>query len=114
VIPVSCVERGRWGFRRAFEVEREALTDIVLRRRKITSLRSNWYLRKTPLPDQSLIWHEVFRALEEADRYSDTESYASVLSNAHPLHIPRTLVGDRRHHCHLQSKGAGDGRICPF
>jgi hypothetical protein len=71
-IPVSCVERGRWGGRQAFRPER-FLADVELRRQKARTAVERLRRGEMPRPDQGRVWGHVHLLLDDAAVDSPTE-----------------------------------------
>ncbi len=88
LIPVSCIERGRWSPRRVSrppvptadgEVERVAFgvaeytAHSRLRRKKTESATMHFLRTDRPIPDQGEVWREISAELIAADVRSETE-----------------------------------------
>jgi len=69
-IPVSCVERGRWGRYRNYEIG-DFLIDSNLRAKKVASVKSDRMYRS----NQGAVWNHVSNMLFEMGTFSSTESY---------------------------------------
>ncbi len=69
-IPVSCVERGRWGRYRNYEV-RDFLIDSNLRTKKVASVKADRMYRS----NQGAVWNHVSNMFFKMGTYSSTESY---------------------------------------
>lgn len=75
VLPVSCVEQGRWRYdRRGFHAAASAPPSLRLK--KIRSVQRNRELHGTAASDQAEVWQEVARHLRDKRVHSATSSLA--------------------------------------
>jgi hypothetical protein len=77
IVPVSCVEAGRWGARRAMYGERRHAPGS-LRSAKVAFLEERGEDRSARSSDQSLVWHEVDRHAEAHTVRSETAALDDV------------------------------------
>jgi hypothetical protein len=73
LIPVSCVEQGRWGNYRVYNPA-DFLVDNILRTRKVATAFKNNSFRA----DQDAVWRHTAMMMERFDALSDTESYEEI------------------------------------
>jgi hypothetical protein len=71
-IPVSCVERGRWGYRSRHFGSAGSSSHSELRRMMHKSATRAYRATGTPSSDQGEVWREVDRKLSESGSCSDT------------------------------------------
>jgi hypothetical protein len=78
LIPVTCVEQGRWGFRArahqramAFEAS-EYMLHVEARSAKAQQVHHSRKRRGAPMADQGAIWAEVGRKMYEVEAHSPT------------------------------------------
>ena len=74
-VPVTCLERGRWGQRRAYE-RSEARTSFEVRRRAQADIMRSVRTRGSRRSDQHAVWNEVDAELERAGVRSPTAAAA--------------------------------------
>jgi len=75
VIPVSCCERSRWGFRsnRQFALSNR-MTFSSARRNKLRSVNERWQDGDTASSDQQEVWQDMNVKLSKTNVHSPTES----------------------------------------
>ncbi|GBD11586.1 hypothetical protein HRbin23_01256 [bacterium HR23] len=73
-IPVSCVERGRWGRYREFRPAR-FLVDADLRRRKAASVAESLRRARTARADQGMVWEHIAFLHRRAGVVSPSEAF---------------------------------------
>lgn len=71
-VPVSCVERGRWGYRSAHFAGSGTSSHSALRKMMHGQVTMSYRSRGTPTSDQGEVWREVDRKLAETGSGSDT------------------------------------------
>ena len=81
-IPVSCLERGRWGRRRGTRRD-EAFEPSSVRARKNASINESMRRRGSRAGDQGAVWQEVDEMLSRSDAHSDTAAAADVKQEAY-------------------------------
>ena len=75
-IPVSCVERGRWGYRGATFSGSGTSSHSTLRRMMHSSCTDSYRRSGKAGSDQTQVWREVDRRLTESGSISDTQHLA--------------------------------------
>lgn len=78
VIPVTCIEAGRWGRYRDFRTHRY-LVDAEMRRKKLRSLRERLMRWSEPRADQREVWTHVARMHAAAMVQSETEAFDALI-----------------------------------
>ncbi len=81
-IPVSCLERGRWGRRRASRRD-EVFEAPPVRARKNASVNKSMRRLGSRAGDQGAVWREVDEMLNRASVHSDTAAAADVKEEAY-------------------------------
>jgi hypothetical protein len=71
-IPVSCVERGRWGYRSAHFAGSGTASHSTLRKMMHSQVTMSYRSTGTATSDQGEVWKEVDRKLAETGSSSDT------------------------------------------
>jgi hypothetical protein len=72
-IPVSCVERGRWGYRSTQFGSSGSSSHGALRRMMHAQATAGYRSEGTPSSDQGSVWREVDRKLGESGSFSNTQ-----------------------------------------
>ena len=81
-IPVSCLERGRWGRRRAARRD-DAFEPAPVRAMKNAAVNRSMRRRGSRAGDQGAVWHEVDQMLRRASAHSDTAAAAHLKEEAY-------------------------------
>ena len=81
-IPVSCLERGRWGRRRASKRD-EAFATAPVRAAKNAGVTESMRRSGSRDGDQAAVWREVDDMLSRGDVHSDTAAAADIRRAAH-------------------------------
>ena len=76
-VPVSCLERGRWGHRQAYRRD-EAFAPGRVRATQRAGVARSMRQRGSREGDQSAVWHEVGQILHHASVESSTDAAAEV------------------------------------
>ena len=76
-VPVSCLERGRWGHRQAYRRD-EAFAPGRVRATQRAGVARSMRQRGSREGDQSAVWHEVGQMLHHASVESSTDAAAEV------------------------------------
>ncbi len=78
VIPVSCIEAGRWGRYRPFRAH-PFLVDAEMRRKKVRTLKDRLVKSGEPRPDQAEVWAHVAGMHMTARVSSETASFVDLI-----------------------------------
>jgi len=78
VIPVSCVERGRWAYRQRHFDSSERILFGSARRAKATAVTESLRNRGTARSDQGRIWQMIDERFSASGRTSDTDSMSDL------------------------------------
>ncbi len=78
VIPVSCVEQGRWSYRGAAFQSEERMMASKMRSRKYHDLKDSLRRGTGYRADQSRVWQDVDLAMCSLDCYSETSALSDV------------------------------------
>ena len=84
-IPVSCVERGRWGYRAAHFSGSGSSSHSTLRKMMHGQVTRSYHSSGTPRSDQGEVWREVDRKLAESGSMSDTAYLDKAYEDSEPL-----------------------------
>ena len=90
-IPVSCLEQGRWGHRRATRRD-EAFTATRVRARKNAGVAASMRQNGSRAGDQGAVWREVDEMLSRASVQSATAAAADMRRAAHRHQPSRTAT----------------------
>ena len=93
-IPVSCLEQGRWGSRRAARRDEE-FTATSVRATNNTGVAESMRRRESRAGDQAAVWREVDAMLSRASVESATAAAADVKRAAHRRAPPRVAAIER-------------------
>lgn len=78
LIPVSCVERGRWSYSSKEFESSMFFSDIDVRSIKTRSVSNSLKRRRGYYSDQGGVWNEIHRKMVFFNSYSDTESVEEI------------------------------------
>lgn len=93
-IPVSCVERGRWGYRSRMFGSSGSSSHYYLRRMMSKSVSRSYAICRSPRADQSEVWEEVDRKLDSMGSFSDSDALEQAYEDYHDR-LSRMLAGVR-------------------
>lgn len=96
IIPVSCIERGRWDYMHRDFRPFDAFLSPEIRAIKTDSVTANYLRSKALRSDQGLVWHKVSSRLEELRVSSPTESFDSAY-RTHETNIDASLKKIGKH-----------------
>lgn len=95
ILPVSCVERGRWSYRTRGFSSAEGSPHISLRRLKSRSVHDSLRRRRGHWSDQGAVWREVGRKSHRHDASSPTEDLLEIRDRERPRLDEFDALADR-------------------
>ena len=75
ILPVSCVEQGRWNYSKPIFDKSQNIVTSGLRAKKVKSVSENLKKNKTFSADQEEVWNEVHLNCIMANEHSDTSDF---------------------------------------
>ncbi|MDE0448248.1 MAG: hypothetical protein OXH96_16420 [Spirochaetaceae bacterium] len=97
-IPVSCLERGRWGERREYRRD-DAYAAATVRAAQHAGVSRSMGRRGSRDGDQAAVWHAVDRMLERTEVESPTAAAADARSQARRREAPRAATVEKLAAC---------------